>query len=128
MWPRYVRPIWSGSGCVQRVPSGAMTTTKATSAWRRSDSAYGWSAADGSAERAAAATDGESATAAAVAVAWRRAVSSACARSVRYAKTAHPATTTATSTTCIAKSWPARLRGRGSRESRWSRGGAHACR
>lgn len=90
-----------------------MITTKATPVRFRTDSAYGWSSAVGFGERSAAGTEGEAATAVAVAVDWRRAVSSAWARSVTYAKTAHPATIAATSTTCIAKSWPARLRGRG---------------
>ena len=82
---------------------------------RTSVSAYGWSAAVGSLVRAAATTAGEAATEVAVAIAWRRAVSSAWPRSVTYEKSAHPATIAATSTTCMAKSWPARLRGPGRR-------------
>lgn len=68
MFPRYVFPISPGSGCVQRVPSGAMITTKLTPASRRSRSVYGWSCSVGCAERAAATTEGERATAVAVAL------------------------------------------------------------
>lgn len=99
-----------------------MITTKSTPASRRSRSLYGWSAAVGSLVRAAATTAGESATAVAAAVACRRAVSSACRPALTYANTAQPMTTTATSTTCIAKSCPARLRGPRSRRGGRGRG------
>ncbi|WP_259370643.1 hypothetical protein [Streptomyces sp. SCUT-3] len=48
----------------------------------------------------------------ATAVTWPCAVSSAWERASSQARTEHPASTAATTTTCIANSWPARLRGR----------------
>lgn len=81
-----------------------MIVTKAIPVSLRTFSAYGWSTAVGSGVRIASRTDGESATASAAALTCRVAVSSACALPETYAKNAHPATTAATSTTCIAKS------------------------
>ncbi|CAM5734036.1 hypothetical protein SFUMM280S_05305 [Streptomyces fumanus] len=80
-WKR--RPIWPGSGWVQRMPSVSMIVTKSTSASRMTRTAYGWSRADGSAVPIAAATDGESASVSATDLACRPAASSACPRSLR---------------------------------------------
>ncbi|SCF90814.1 aerobic C4-dicarboxylate transport protein, partial [Streptomyces sp. Ncost-T6T-2b] len=112
VFPRKVSPIWLVSGCVQRTRSVSMIVTKAIPVSSRTRSAYGWSTADGSGVRMASRTEGESATARAATRTCRAAVSSACALPEAYANTAHPATTAAMSTTCMAKSWPARLRGR----------------
>ncbi|GAA3218352.1 hypothetical protein GCM10020256_22240 [Streptomyces thermocoprophilus] len=81
--PTKCRPIWEGSGWVQRMPCGFMIVTKSTSASRTTPSAYGWSTADGSGARAAARTEGESATDRATAMACRAAASSACSRALR---------------------------------------------
>lgn len=62
--------------------------------------------------RIASRTDGEPAIASAAVRTCLVAVSLAWELPETYAKNAHPATTAATSTTCMAKSWPARLRGR----------------
>ena len=75
------RPICAGSGWVQRMPRGSMIVTKSTSVSRTTATAYGWSRAEGSDERAASRTDGESATARATEVACRPA---ACSASLRW--------------------------------------------
>ncbi len=69
MLPRKGLPIWSGSGCVQRMPPGVMIVTKSTSVSFCTLSAYGWSSAVGSGEWMAARTDGASAIERATAVA-----------------------------------------------------------
>lgn len=102
--PRNCSPIRSESGCVQRTRSGDMMVTKAIPVSLRTRSAYGWSTADGSGVPIASRTDGESAIARAAALTCRAAVSFACSLPETYAKNAHPATTAATSTTCMAKS------------------------
>jgi len=95
------------------MPFGFMIVTKSTSASRITRSAYGWSSAVGSGVRIASRTDGASATERATAIACRAAASSAWLRSLTYVNSAYPATSTAISTACMAKSWPARLRALG---------------
>ncbi|MGC0374795.1 hypothetical protein RKD28_002311 [Streptomyces sp. SAI-229] len=82
MWPWKTRPIWSGSGWVQRMPRGSMIVTKSMSVSRTTASAYGWSSADGSGVRIASRTEGESAIERATEVAWRPAACSAWLRSL----------------------------------------------
>lgn len=118
MCPRKCRPIRVSSGWVQRMPRGSMIVTKSTSVSRCTWRAYGWSRSVGWAVPMASWTDGASATERATAIACRPAASSAWLRSLTYVNSAYPATRTAISTACMPKSWPARLRGRGTRGRR----------